>query len=964
MAYIEPPPDFYPPDGVTVNSASANLLYGASEPILVENGFVSVINNLRQRVTGITTSTVLADDSDSLIPTEHAVKAYVDAHSESTALIPTAIAYGDPLTIPTSSLRYVVDNTLPNTSRLVVAGPTLTNSFHVAVDELLFEARLFTNASIMDFFANSTRMVSIAPDTNNGNVPAIWLRNGTKYNTLRMENGGDLSFYSPVANRVRFGGSSTIAIDSSIDTGNNATALVVSGGATINKRLWFPYHYLQSTQGGIWYQFRLYPTVMASNCSFEINSDSGTATLYKYAASVGDSRFHINNFGLGVSIDSDQLQLNYANTPQLIINYGGGNNTSFAVSATGDMTIDCSGNDLNFASTDMVHVLNTTASTSPTTGAFVVSGGVGIQGSINASGVMTIVGTTAPQFTVKYDNSNVTTFGVSSVGDMSIDCSGDDINFASSDMVHVLNTTATTSPTTGALVVSGGIGCQNINCNNITCTGDTVNGQELITYNGPGQQLILANTWPSAQYSMISCLTNGTTSIGPFPVAIESVTDSTSITTGSLVTPGGIAAAKNAFIGGTLTCLSTNNPQFSISRLGTNFVNFRVTNTGDLTIDCDGNDLNFSSTDQIHVLNTTASTSTTTGALVVSGGVGIEGSINARGVMTIVGTTTPQFTVKYDDTNNSAFACSSTGDLTINCTGDDLNFASSDMVHVLNTTAATSTTAAAFTVDGGIGCQEKIIAGGGIFTSTTLVPQLKVAYDGTHYADIGITNNNELTVGATSPGGALRLIASNKLFVDDTTASTSTSTGCTIISGGVGIAGSVYTGGHTQTNTFALTTSVTYNIDLTGQLVNFSGATQAALNTDYRCWLLPKDSRLVVNLRLPNNYVTQSSIVPTIGLMKSTTNLGEAHFHLDIRRMANNVQDNNVFSMAMTSAFLGGYTDTAENFTMGTMTMTGLTQMPMTLLCTLYRSNDASDTYPDSIWLLSFGLDIQINKLG
>ena len=69
---------------------------------------------------------------------------------------------------------------------------------------------------------------------------------------------------------------------------------------------------------------------------------------------------------------------------QLSLNYDSTNKTTFDVSSGGDLTIDCSGNDLNLASTDVVRVLNTTASISTTTGALVVSGGLGVAKNIYA----------------------------------------------------------------------------------------------------------------------------------------------------------------------------------------------------------------------------------------------------------------------------------------------------------------------------------------------------------------------------------------------------------------------------------------------------------------------------------------------------------------------------------------------------------------------------------------------------
>lgn len=78
---------------------------------------------------------------------------------------------------------------------------------------------------------------------------------------------------------------------------------------------------------------------------------------------------------------------------------------------------------------------------------------------INVNGLSTLTSTSANQLTLGYDGSSKVTFDVSSGGDLTIDASGNDLNLASTDKVHVLNATSSTSTSTGALLVSGGIGC-------------------------------------------------------------------------------------------------------------------------------------------------------------------------------------------------------------------------------------------------------------------------------------------------------------------------------------------------------------------------------------------------------------------------------------------------------------------------------------------------------------------------
>jgi len=53
---------------------------------------------------------------------------------------------------------------------------------------------------------------------------------------------------------------------------------------------------------------------------------------------------------------------------------------------------------------------------------------------------------------------NKATMYVDSLGDMTIDCQGDDLNFHSSDSIHFLNVDDSTLPTNGSVTISGGLG--------------------------------------------------------------------------------------------------------------------------------------------------------------------------------------------------------------------------------------------------------------------------------------------------------------------------------------------------------------------------------------------------------------------------------------------------------------------------------------------------------------------------
>jgi hypothetical protein len=91
-------------------------------------------------------------------------------------------------------------------------------------------------------------------------------------------------------------------------------------------------------------------------------------------------------------------------------------------------------------STTTVNISNTTTSISTNTGALVVSGGVGIAGSVNIGGTSTIAG---------YEILTTATASLQEVTN---------IGATTTNIVHFANTTESTSSTTGAVVITGGLG--------------------------------------------------------------------------------------------------------------------------------------------------------------------------------------------------------------------------------------------------------------------------------------------------------------------------------------------------------------------------------------------------------------------------------------------------------------------------------------------------------------------------
>jgi len=129
---------------------------------------------------------------------------------------------------------------------------------------------------------------------------------------------------------------------------------------------------------------------------------------------------------------------------------------SLTTNFAGDLTLSAAGSNINFHASDTVRILNTTAATSTSTGALLISGGLGIAGDSSLA-KLTCTSTTAPQIRAAYSAGIHTDITTDSAGDLLIDTTGNDINLHSSDTVRVLNTTAGNSAITGALICSGDI---------------------------------------------------------------------------------------------------------------------------------------------------------------------------------------------------------------------------------------------------------------------------------------------------------------------------------------------------------------------------------------------------------------------------------------------------------------------------------------------------------------------------
>jgi len=191
------------------------------------------------------------------------------------------------------------------------------------------------------------------------------------------------------------------------------------------------------------------------------------------------------------------------------------------------------------------------------------------------------------------------------------------------------------------------------------------------------------------------------------------------------------------------------------------------------------------------ITNSTASTNTTTGALKVTGGVGVQGAIYAGSIQAPIGNVTA---------NSGAFS----------------SLTASGATTFTANTASTTTATGSVVITGGLGVSGQVTAGtlsgnhsggSGSFTTltasstVTLSPGANVTLSPTGTGTVTMSpagggSINNMSIGATtaSSGAFSTLGATSTVTLSSTTDSSSSTTGAVQISGGLGVAKKIYSG--------------------------------------------------------------------------------------------------------------------------------------------------------------------------
>ena len=408
-----------------------------------------------------------------------------------------------------------------------------------------------------------------------------------------------------------------------------------------------------------------------------------------------------------------------------------------------------------------------TNSTSTSTGSLVVIGGVGISGNLNVGGTFNVGVLNSQDLTVSGNlvvNGNVTTINSTTI-------TVDDKNIELGSVGTPTDITA-----------DGG--------------GITLKGSTDKTFNWVNS----TDSWTSSEHVDLASgkayKINGTnvltsSTLGS-AITFNSLTQSTSTSSGTLVVTGGVGISGSVYAGGigiggyydNSTWMAPDSivttPAAKLGSLGTiGGYSGGLTNA------------------------TSASTSTSTGTLVVEGGVGISGCLNVGGYVTrtviggvAVGSTS--FDVGQSSTSTSTGTLVVTGGVGIS---ENLNVGGN--VKLSSNTASTTTGTGTLVVTGGVGISGNLNVGGNVKLSATTASTSTSTGTLVVTGGVGVSGNviagaiQATPIGSSSAStGAFTTLTSNGATTFTAgTASTTTGTGTLVVTGGVGVSGNLNVGG-------------------------------------------------------------------------------------------------------------------------------------------------------------------------
>ena len=426
-----------------------------------------------------------------------------------------------------------------------------------------------------------------------------------------------------------------------------------------------------------------------------------------------------------------------------------------------------------------VGITDTTTSTSATTGALQVAGGISTQENLNVGAVAKVL--SATDASSKTTGALIVTGGVGiSKNIHALNANFEDVE---ADSVNITDTTQSNNQTTGALKVAGGLGVAgNVHCGNLTLTGNltvtgnttVINANNLIVQDpiielGKGNAsgldtgIIMNNPLTGGNKGNVAMIYDFSTSKLEIGHTLKSATDTVIVMNTANTLPVNI----NGTLGVTGSTTSSSKTTGA------------VTIGGGLGVvgDIHATHVNFEDVeaDSVTITDNTTSTSATTGALKVVGGISTQENLNVGAVAKIISAT--------DASSKTTGALIVTGGVGIskNIHALHANFedVEADSVTITDTTTSSSATTGALKVVGGISTQENLNVGA--------VAKVISATDASSKTTGALIVTGGLGVSKNIHGKNVFVedVVSNSVVILDTTTSDSATTGALKVVGGI-----------------------------------------------------------------------------------------------------------------------------------------------------------------------------------